>query len=87
MNKEPEVSAVTLTRAAQKAARKHGFSEAEISEAMHAPKKMYPSGTRAGQWRRVTRSVCLVGAMEGATFRVFTMFRNGSQAPRRNAAA
>lgn len=87
MNAAPLVSAVTFTRTARKAAAKHGFSAAEISEAMHAPKRMYRSGTHPGQWRRVTRSVCLVGAIHGDTFRVITVFPNGSQAPVRSVAA
>lgn len=87
MNKTPEVSAVTLTRQAQRMALKHGFSEAEIREAMYTPKNMYPSQLRPDQWRRVTRSVCLVGAMDGETFHVFTMYPNGSQAPQSTVAA
>lgn len=87
MNKAPEVSRFTVTRTAMRKARLHGFNTADIQEAFYAPKKMYPSKTRPGQWRRVTRSVCLVGVIDGGTFRVITVFPNGSQAPQREVAA
>jgi hypothetical protein len=87
MNKEHTAKAFILTRTAAKAARALGFSMVDIENAFHAPKKVYPSKQRPGQWRMCSHDVCLVGVFNGDKFHVITIIRNGSQALQRSAAA
>lgn len=60
--------------------RNNGFTAEQVQEAFYRPKKMYPSRTHPGSWRRVTREVCIVGVMEGSSFLVVAMHVNNPPA-------
>ena len=73
---------LTLTRSACKVAAKNGWTAEQIQETFEHPKKVYASKTREGQYRIVSKDICIVGAPVSETeFRGITMFPNGSTAP------
>lgn len=73
----------TMTRTANIAAFKHGFSPVDLDECFANPKAVYPVKTegREGQVRVVNRDVVLVGVWRTHDFLVITVFRNGSKVP------
>ena len=75
----------TLSRPAEAAAARHGFTKDDLAECFLHPKAVYPNKQRPGQWRVADRNVCLVGIFDGDTLRVLTLFPNGSEAPRKAA--
>lgn len=73
---------LTLTRTACKVAAKNGWTAEQIQETFENPKKVYASKTREGQYRVVSKDICIVGTPVSDTeFRGITMFPNGSTAP------
>lgn len=73
---------LTLTRTACKVAAKNGWTAEQIQSCFDAPKKVYPSKAREGQFRIVNKDICIVGVPVSETeFRGITMFANGSTAP------
>lgn len=71
----------TLTRHAATCADRLGFTKDELVDTFVNPKAVYPVKARPGQWRMVSREVCMVGVFKGDRFLVLTIFRNGSVAP------
>ena len=73
---------LTLTRTACKVAAKNGWTAEQIQETFDNPKKVYESKTRPGQFRVVSKDICIVGVpISEREFRGITMFPNGSEAP------
>lgn len=73
---------LTLTRTACKVAAKNGWTAEQIQACFDHPKKVYASKTREGQYRIVSKDICIVGVPVSDTeFRGITMFPNGSNAP------
>lgn len=73
---------LTLTRTACKVAAKNGWTAEQIQACFDAPKKVYASKNREGQFRIVNKDICIVGVPVSASeFRGITLFPNGSQAP------
>lgn len=69
----------TLTRTAERAAFRNGFTPDDIADCFNNPKAVYASkGKYEGQWRVVNRAVCLAGVPNGDNFHVLTMYANGS---------
>lgn len=73
---------LTLTRTACKIAARNGWTAEQIQATFDHPKKVYASKTREGQYRIVSKDICIVGVPVSETeFRGITMFANGSKAP------
>lgn len=62
-----------LTRTAVARAQALGFGDALIADTFANPKKVYRSKAREGQWRIVSRDVCLVGFVLEKPFCSFTI--------------
>ncbi len=70
-----------LTRHAENTAHRLGYDADTIADTFANPKAFYPSKNHEGQWRMVSRAVCLVGVRSGDTFVVITMHANAPHAP------
>lgn len=72
---------LTLTYTACKIAAKNGWTAEQIQACFDAPKGVYASKAREGQFRIVSEDICIVGFPVGNNvFRGITMFANDSRA-------